>query len=62
MSLKKNNHDKETAIQVGEVMCMKLHGEEGAEWGLNLGLPVLYQSSMSSELYWALGEHTKEVQ
>ena len=55
MSLKKNNHDKESAILVGEVMCMKLHGEEGAEWGLNLGLPILYQSSMCSELCWALG-------
>ena len=62
MSLEKSNHDKGTAIQVGEVMCMKLHGEEGAEWGLNLGLPALYQSFMSSELYWALGKHTKEVQ
>ena len=50
MSLKKNNHDKEMVIPVGEVMCMKLHGEEGAEWGLNLGLPILYQSSTCSEL------------
>lgn len=60
MALTKNKQDKEIVIQTGEVMYMKLHGEEGAEWGLNLGLLFICQGSTCAELCWVQWEHTKK--